>query len=64
VTVADRFPALPRERFVGSARGGLHWSFWGVLSLARASGRWAHPGLAKGVPLAAGRHRTHRPTDV
>jgi len=39
--------------FVRRAFSGLHWSFWGVLSLARVSGWWAHPGLARGVPLVA-----------
>ena len=45
---------------VGRRSGGLHWSFWGVLSLARVSGRWAHPGLARGVPLAASGRRRQR----
>src|SRR6476659_5822450 len=53
VMAAGRPSGAAGEEFVGLASGGLHWSFWGVMSLARVSGRRPHPGLARGVPLAA-----------
>src|SRR6476659_3998695 len=53
VAAGGRRPGGSAEEFVALASGGLHWSFWGVMSLARVSGRRPHPGLARGVLMAA-----------